>query len=118
MPVLFLTDLTDVKIVNQNRRKIAKMEPCILKNWELFDLKNLTLKQIFATFAILNLTYLYNRTYSFKHQNIMFKTKIQRIKKNFEALILGVFSIIFKEINLLFVIIPLRSKVDGRDYLY
>ena len=60
----------------------------------------------------------YNRTYSFKHQNIMFKTKIQRIKKNFEALILGVFSIIFKEINLLFVIIPLRSKVDGRDYLY
>ena len=48
----------------------------------------------------------------------MFKTKIQRTKKKFAALILGVFSIIFKEINLIFVIIPLRSKVDGRDYLY
>ena len=77
-----------MKIVNQNRRKNGTLH---FKNWELFDLKNLTLKQIFATFAILNLTYLYNRTYSFKHQNIMFKTKIQRIKKNFEALILGVF---------------------------
>ena len=60
--------------VNHNKRKTLH-----LKKLGTFDLKNLTLKQIFATFEILNLTF--NRTYSFKYKNIMFKTKIQRIKK-------------------------------------
>ena len=74
MPVLFLTDLTDVKIVNQNRRKIAKMEPCILKNWELFDLKNLTLKQIFATIA------------TFITELIVLNIKISCLKQRFKEL--------------------------------
>jgi len=39
--------------VNHNKRKTLH-----LKKLGTFDLKNLTLKQIFATFEILNLTYL------------------------------------------------------------